>query len=424
VGTGIIVGLSGEAAYIITASHVIGPAVNPDVTFHTERGRSFPAKLLGKAEGNRGLAGMLVQGINTRGLRVLDLDVQTEVSGGEPVIVIGFPRLLGTDWAVTTGSITGLSGETLTLQAPIEEGNSGGPVLVEGKVVGLVVEGQGQFGHAVPAATVQFAIRSWAMGGRRPSSAGPSTPVPPPAAVPANEITGKDGAPMVLIPAGEFLMGSPEGEGGEDEHPQHRVYLDAFYMDRYEVTTARYATFLKGTSRKAPDEWEQVELSQHGNRPVVGIDWRDAEAYCRWAGKRLPTEAEWEKASRGPDGRPYPWGKDAPGSLNANFGLTSSMSVYSDRLEPVGSFESGKSPYGVHDMAGNVWEWVADWYDERFYAQSPPRNPKGPASGKAKVLRGGSWIDGPVTLRSADRFLFHPNGRFIWVGVRCARDAQ
>jgi formylglycine-generating enzyme required for sulfatase activity len=426
-GTGIIVRLSTETAYIITASHVIGHSAKPEVTFYTEPGRTFPAKVLGRAEGFRGLAGIVVQGVNTKGLQKLDLEVKSRVSGGEPVTVIGFPRAIDTDWAVTTGSITGLSGETLTIQAPIEEGNSGGPVLVEGKVVGLVVEGQGQFGHAVPAVMVQFALRSWLMEGSSSSSSASASPNGPPAPLPA-EITGKDGASMVLIPAGEFLMGLSDGEGAQDQHPQHRVYLDAFYIDRYEVSTARYASFMKQANRKPPSLWNQVDLSQHGDRPVVQVNWHDAEAYCRWAGKRLPTEAEWEKAARGIDGRKYPWGNDAPstGLANINQAFSSFLNPYSDRLMSVGSFEQGKSPYGVYNMTGNVSEWVGDWYDPTFYAKSPSRNPKGPASGDAKVHRGSSWWYPPDLYlnESATRANLKAEYSNDSIGLRCARDAQ
>ena len=128
------------------------------------------------------------------------------------------------------------------------------------------------------------------------------------------KITGKDGAPMVLVPAGEFAMGSPEGKGGSDEQPPHMVDLDAFYIDQYEVTVERYKRFLTQTDRTHPKYWEQVELKRDAQKPVVGIDWDDAQAYCQWAGKRLPSEAEWEKAARGTDKRPYPWGTKEPDS--------------------------------------------------------------------------------------------------------------
>ncbi len=133
---------------------------------------------------------------------------------------------------------------------------------------------------------------------------------------------------MVLIPVGEFWMGSPDDEGGKNEHPRHRVYLDAYDMDRFEVTVSRYAEFLQSTGREAPHDWAKVKISKHSNLPVVGVSWNDAETYCRWAGKRLPTEAEWEKAARGTDGRTYPWGDEQPTSRLP----TSGKSAHGQRL--------------------------------------------------------------------------------------------
>jgi formylglycine-generating enzyme required for sulfatase activity len=239
----------------------------------------------------------------------------------------------------------------------------------------------------------------------------------PPGSVPvgmANEITGKDGAPMVLVPAGEFTMGIDGWDA--DEKPIHRVYLDAFYMDKYEVTTGRYGHFMKDTGREPPAQWKDVNPGTDGERPVVGVSWHDADAYCRHYGKRLPTEAEWEKAARGPDGRRFPWGHEEPTRLHANFGST--WTGY-ETLGIVGSLEAGKSPYGIYDLAGNAWEWVADWYDLNYYKSSPDRNPTGPARGGSKVLRGGSWYNMLYDLRSTNRNYFAPTNRFFDLGFRC-----
>ena len=155
--------------------------------------------------------------------------------------------------------------------------------------------------------------------------------------------------PMALIPAGEFPMGSVKGSANAkwSEGPQRMVYLDAYYMDVYEVTTKYYAKFLEATQPQAPKAWNQVDLAKHGDRPVVGVTWDDAMAYCRWVGKRLPTEAQWEKAARGTDGRQYPWGNEAPTSDRAT--LTKRWQGY-DTPTPVGSLEAGKSPYGLYDI--------------------------------------------------------------------------
>ncbi len=241
--------------------------------------------------------------------------------------------------------------------------------------------------------------------------------------LPAN-ITGDDGAPMRLIPNGEFLMGSPTGEGLSDERPQHRVRIGAFYMDTYEVTVARYEKFLDATGHVRPDFWPYDETRDYAERPVVGVDWSGAQAYCEWAGKRLPTEAEWEYAARGQDGRPYPWGDATPTGAVANVGKSWSYKFYKDRLEPVGSRAGATSPFGIHDMAGNVWEWVADWYDAKYYAASPGENPPGPRDGKMKVLRGGSWNFAGKYSRTASRLRYELRHRAADIGFRCARDVR
>jgi formylglycine-generating enzyme required for sulfatase activity len=232
---------------------------------------------------------------------------------------------------------------------------------------------------------------------------------------PKLEIAGKDGAPAVMIPSGGFMMGDDE------ESALREVYVSGFYIDKYEVTVARYAKFLKTTGGvRPPEHWHEASLDNAGELPVVGVDWHDADAYCRWAGKRLPTEAEWEKAARGSDGRKYPWGNDEPTSVRANFGK-SADSPYKGGLVPVGGREIGRSPYGGHDLAGNASEWVADWFAKGF-ARGEVRNPKGPTDGISKVIRGGGWYDPPDRLKSTRRMYASPGNRADDVGFRCARD--
>ena len=230
-------------------------------------------------------------------------------------------------------------------------------------------------------------------------------------------------APMVLVPGGEFMMGAREeyGMADKDERIIHPVYLDAFYIDQYEITTARYAKFFQETKRPVPKYWSEQVLEQYARKPVVGVDWNEAVAYCSWAGKRLPTEAEWEKAARGTDQRLYPWGNAEPNRQRANFDHCCDSNRYGV-LTDVGSFEEGKSPYGAYDMAGNVWEWVADWYGEGYYAKSRERNPTGPSSGEKRVVRGGSWDSAPVYVRSSYRLKLSPTFRLDNIGFRCARD--
>jgi formylglycine-generating enzyme required for sulfatase activity len=239
-------------------------------------------------------------------------------------------------------------------------------------------------------------------------------------------INAKDGAVMILIPAGEFLMGSPRNEGYRNENPQRRVYLKAYYIDKFEVTNVQYREFMEATGHKPPRDWSDYD-TRNQNHPVVGVSWYDAGAYAEWSGKRLPTEAEWEKAARGVDGRQYPWGNippDTGGQYRANYkvGRYGAADGYSN-TSPVGSFPSGASPYGAMDMAGNVWEWCADWYDSAYYRQAPTQNPPGPTSGKHRVLRGGAWLnDDTFYLRCAVRGWHAPALRFHYVGFRCAQD--
>lgn len=261
--------------------------------------------------------------------------------------------------------------------------------------------------------------------GAEPPADGPGKPgeAAPPAA-PA----GKDGAPMVPIPEGAFIMGSNEGFG--NERPDHRVWLDAYLIDQFEVTIKLYGQFLKETGHRAPPLWDEEAVTTAGDRPAVGLAWLDAEAYCKWAGKRLPTEAEWEKGARGTDGRRYPWGHMQPFVDIANYNRGVWVS-YPITLVPVtsgvagmsirhGLKEGGRSPYGLYHMAGNAAEWVADWYDREYYQKAPDRNPKGPESGENRVIRGGSWSDLPVGLRATARLSAEPDFRELTLGVRCA----
>lgn len=239
-------------------------------------------------------------------------------------------------------------------------------------------------------------------------------------------IIGKDQRPMVLIPAGEFTMGSGEDDksAGNDERPAHQVDLDDFYIDQYEVTTSHYENFLQETQYAVPKYWSPQVPKQQGNKPVVGVNWKDATTYCSWAGKRLPTEAEWEKAARRTDQRIYPWGNALPTDKLAKLDRCCNFNDYG-ALSDVGSYKEGMGPYGTYDMAGNVWEWVADWYDEAYYSKSAGRNPKGPDEGVLRVIRGGGWDSKPAMVRSAFRDRLSPSNRNAVqdgnIGFRCAQ---
>jgi formylglycine-generating enzyme len=246
------------------------------------------------------------------------------------------------------------------------------------------------------------------------------------------EVKGKDGAPMVLIPEGSFPMGVPHGDrdGGRDEYPRHDVFVNNFYIDKFELTNGRYLEFVKATNHRVPQNpknatrnlWQGDTITESlTDRPVVNVDWADANAYCQWAGKRLPTEAEWEKAAKGTADRRFPWGNVEPTNKHLNF---NQQWIGEKTLMPVGSYEAGKSPFGVYDMAGNVWEWVNDWYDAKYYEKSPAKNPTGPESGTKRVLRGSGWQNETPTVRIFTRVDSDPTIRNESTGFRCAMDAR
>ena len=243
--------------------------------------------------------------------------------------------------------------------------------------------------------------------GPEPQSESPQEQIP-------KRITGKDGTPMVLIPVGEFQMGS--NTGGEDQKPVHTVYVDAFYMDIYEVTNAQYQKFVEATGHWKPDEFYDKPRFNQPNQPVVGISWESARDYCQWAGKRLPTEAEWEKAARGGlEGKRYPWG-DSITPERANYGHNVGQAT------PVGSYPPENS-YGLYDMMGNVNEWCADWYNPDYYRNTPKRNPTGASSGGPglfRVVRGGHYGLEAKWLSSAWRD-YSSDGRPYNHGFRCAK---
>jgi serine/threonine protein kinase len=229
----------------------------------------------------------------------------------------------------------------------------------------------------------------------------------------------KDGMEMVYVPAGTFTMGSKTDDSDvwDDEKPEREVYLDAYWIDKYEVSNGQYALCVEAGECTAPhDSSSYTRSSYYGNDefdnyPVIYVDWYQASAYCEWAGGRLPTEAEWEKAARGPDGNKYPWGDESPSCSLANYSRCKGDTT------AVGSYPDGASYYGAMDMAGNVWEWVNDWWSDR-YDTSVTRNPQGPETGEYRILRGGSgyyWY-----LRSANRYWGSPGSRGYDWGFRCA----
>jgi iron(II)-dependent oxidoreductase len=251
---------------------------------------------------------------------------------------------------------------------------------------------------------------------------------------------------MAYVPAGKFLMGIPDDEiyiekGHEDagdvyelSHPQQEIYLSAYYIDKYPVTNAEYYEFVIAESWRLPlshgykDEdmpwWDPVTRKYpecKGDYPVVFVSWYDAMAYCEWAGKRLPTEAEWEKAARGTDGRRFPWGNEVCPDCHKESHLYKGIKPVDKILCSVSDYPSGVSPYGCYHMFGNADEWCYDWYNESYPSRRPKRNPKGPSNGKKKVVRGGI-VYPHIAYRENGGIVPWASGSFI--GFRCARDAN
>ncbi len=276
-----------------------------------------------------------------------------------------------------------------------------------------------------------------------------NTEVPGPGSTRKSEI---DGMTLVFVPEGDFAMGSDSSQYA-NERPVHTVFLDSYWVDRTEVTNSMFEVFIARTGYQTDAEkkgssngydivtgksvltpgadWKHPQgpdssLSELAEHPVVHVSWNDARAYCEWAGRRLLTEAEWEKAARGTDGRTFPWGDAFDGtrlnSADVNLGAGRGDRGFDDGFQltaPVGSYPLGASPYGALDMAGNVWEWVNDWVDEAYYRSSPSANPGGPASGEYRVVRGGSWHDPEDGNRAAYRGWAASGDTDITLGFRC-----
>ena len=276
-----------------------------------------------------------------------------------------------------------------------------------------------------------------------PTATATSIPFPPTPALTATpdniRISPNDGMTQIHIPAGKFFMGGMDVYRENDEQPAHEVFIDSFWIDQVEVTNGMYQLCVNAGVCRPPREQrsdnreEYYGTPQFRDYPVVNVAWFDANAYCQWAGRRLPTEAEWERAARGDDKRNYPWGDELPNEYNSN-----SLNTVGDTTR-VGSYAEGASPYGVLDMAGNVWEWVADFYRADYYAKSPLENPQGPSAEEVfdsmRVIRGGSFQEDGIFLRLVNRsYQQGPDPRAkqedeayygktsTRIGFRCAQD--
>jgi formylglycine-generating enzyme required for sulfatase activity len=263
-----------------------------------------------------------------------------------------------------------------------------------------------------------------------PTNTPTATPLPiPTLGIGSTKVSPIDGSPMLYVPAGDFTMGSNDYN---DEMPPHIVYLDTFWIDKFEVSNALYRKCVDAGKCSSPafnksfSRSSYYGNSQYDNYPVVYVSWNDANAFCSWAGKRLPTEAEWEKAARGTDGRKYPWGNVWDGTglnfcdRNCPYGFKDKNidDKYAD-TSPVGNYPNGASPYGVMDMAGNVWERVVDFYSVDYYRNSPSRNPNNETPGSNRVVRGGSWDNDANKVRVTSRHQVAPSDIGDTYGFRC-----
>ena len=241
--------------------------------------------------------------------------------------------------------------------------------------------------------------------------------------------TDDSGAEMILVPSSSFLMGKDAGNA--DENPVHLVKLDDYYIDKYEVSNADYKACVEDLKCSLPKTTTFYASILYRNHPIVFLSWDKAKDFCEWRDARLPTEAEWEKAARGTDTLNYPWGNIFD-KRATNFCDAECENAWADQgvidkytmTAPIGTYPDGQSPYDIYDMAGNVSEWVADWYGEEYYQDSPIKNPLGPENGTYRVFRGGSWYDKKTDLYTFSRFFLRPEIAYNYIGFRCAGDVE
>jgi formylglycine-generating enzyme required for sulfatase activity len=408
-GTGFIVSLRGGRAYLVTSAHVVEGDPSPSVVFAADADRNrYPAQVRDVEGGEpRGLALLSVEK-PPGGLRAIDSGPDSSVSAGTSVIVAGFPRSIGA-FSVLPANVTSVRGRDLYLSPETGEGFSGGPVMLDGRVIGLVYGREGGFGKAVPVASIEPYLRGHEIAWRTE----PVKPVDLPKPQPASQLkpgevrtNPRDGQPYVWIPPGEFQMGcSPaDNECDAEEKPPHTVRITrGFWLGQTEVTQVAYQKIMRGNASK-------FKGTQH---PVERVDWDQARKYCEAVGGRLPTEAEWEYAARA-------------GSTGARYGDLDAIAWYAGNSGKQTHPVKQKQPnsWGLYDMLGNVKEWVADWYEEKYYQglSSPAIDPKGPDSGTVRVVRGYSWLFGPRVVRASVRSRHVPSDWLDDIGFRCARE--
>ena len=331
----------------------------------------------------------------------------SDLQEGDKLYAIGHPP--GGDWVSPKTPCIDftIEGENIKFRYNCDQGYSGGAIFDDNwRLVGMIKDYISPYCRAVSFLRICDTLNAWNYN----VSLRPVEIIP-------EFINETDASEMVLIPEGKFLMGSSEGQGEDDEYPKHSVHLDSFYIDKYEVTNAQYKKFIDETGHKSEGNWLESYSSGKEDHPVVNVSWNDAAAYAQWAGKRLPTEAEWEKAARGGlEDKLYPWG-DVLDESKANY-----IDSEHKTTQPVGSYSPNE--FGLFNAAGNVWEWCSDYYAKDYYRLSPTNNPSGPSRGNFRVIRGGSWASTAKFLRVARRYRCPQESSYSFLGFRCAKNYE
>jgi formylglycine-generating enzyme required for sulfatase activity len=398
-GSGFVVGLDRDKATVVTAAHVIEGVQQVEVTFAVDPTESFPAGVvLGMEAGNpHGLAVFQVRGALPAGVTTLSFEIERRPRPGESLSLLGFPQMELTP-RTTPRVLSSRRGTLLLVDQGIGESFSGGPVLQGGRVVGVVTETDEQTTYAVTAVVAREALEGWEV------KLGPAAPRVAEKCVSGEENT-EAGIIWVRICPGTFTMGSAENDprAEADEKPAHQVNLSELWIGKTEITHEQYRRF-------------RSEHPGEARLPVAEVNWFGAKAACEFFGGRLPTEAEWEYAARAGSQTAWSFGDDESRvGEHAWYAENSGNTRY-----PVGTRTA--NPWGLHDMHGNVWEWVADWYGT--YLGAAQTDPRGPTTGTVRVLRGGSFLNPPGLLRSTRRDSVEPERHSGAVGFRCVRAPQ
>jgi len=422
-GTGFVVSLRAGRAYLVTLAHVVAGDPSPSVVFVVDPDKKpYPAQLLDlqeAEEGDRSKLALLAVQYPPAGVQAIEPATEPAVALGTAVMVAGFPSTIGR-FSVLPAHVVSVKGLDLYLSPVTVEGYSGGPVLLEGRAVGMVFGYLDKYGGAVPATAVELYLRgldiTWGAETAKRAPETPPAPAKPVELAPGTvRINPNDGQPYVWIRADEFQMGCSPGdqECSDNEKPARKVRLTrGFWLGQTEVTVGAYRQYAAKMGISLPGEpvfnpgwsdWEQ---------PMMRISWQEAKSYCEsWAKGSLPTEAEWEYAARA-------------GATGARYGELDAIAWYEGNSGAAVQRVRRKQPnaWGLYDTLGNVWEWIADWYDENYYGTGPAADPRGPAGGQLRVVRGGSFVSSPRQLRASFRIWFEPNNRGTNFGVRCACD--